>query len=68
MTLIVRIVPAAYLRERNREAGGSGRLSPRLHWRRSHIRTLRSGNILTPRFLVGTAWMGEVTHGYRVTP
>jgi hypothetical protein len=67
---IVRIVPDAYLRERRAESGLT-RLPPRLHYRRSHIRTLHRGTaqqrrILIPRFLVGRASDAEVSHEYRI--
>jgi hypothetical protein len=67
---IVRIIPKEYLRARLAESGRT-RLSPRLHWRRSHIRTLHRGEpnerkIIIPRFLVSRASEAEVTHEYRV--
>jgi hypothetical protein len=62
---VVTIMPGAYLAAQRR-LGGTHR-SPRLHWRRSHIRRLASGReIIIPRFLVGRAELGEVSHEYRV--
>ena len=68
---IVRIVPETCLRAARAEQGLSDRLPPRLHWRRSHIRVLHRGTaeerrVLIPRFLVGRASDGEVSHEYRV--
>lgn len=46
--------------------------SPRLHWRRSHLRELRDAEgkvhkkVIIPRHLVGKRELGEVTHEYRV--
>lgn len=63
---IVDIVPKRF---RYAQSGGSGihRQSPRLHWRRSHLRHLPSGKaVVIPRFLVGKAELGEVSHEYRV--
>jgi len=63
---VVRIVPEKYLRARRAESGMT-RLPPRLHYRRSHIRTLQSGRrILIPRFLVGRKSEAEVSHEYRI--
>jgi hypothetical protein len=63
---IVRIVPRAYIAARRAE-GESLRCSPRLHWRRSHLRTLADGRkIVISRFLVGKADIGVVSHEYRV--
>ncbi len=67
---VVRIVPEQYLRERRAEAGIT-RLPPRLHWRRSHIRTLHRSEpnqrrILIPRCLVSGASEAEVSHEYRL--
>jgi hypothetical protein len=62
---VVTIMPGAYLAAQRRL--GSTHRSPRLHWRRSHIRRLASGReIIIPRFLVGRAELGEVSHEYRV--
>jgi hypothetical protein len=67
---VVRIVPEAYLRARRAEAGRT-RLAPRLHFRRSHIRTLYRGEpnqrrILIPRCLVNPGANAEVSHEYRI--
>lgn len=74
--LIVRIVPDKYQYERD-PATGRQRRSPRLHWRRSHLRRYDhevpsakfiEGVWLTviPRALVGKAELGEVSHEYRI--
>ncbi len=67
---VVRIVPHRYI---DRPDGTSGvtRNSPRLHWRRSHVRTLHKGTdqekkVLISRFLVGKKELGEITHDYVV--
>lgn len=63
---IHRVVTIAPKRFRLPGAGGT-HASPRLYWRRSHLRRLGSGKqIVIPRFLVGRADLGEVTHEYRV--
>jgi hypothetical protein len=63
---VVTIAPARYY---DHGDGPSDRRPPRLHWRRSHLRHLKSGKrIVIPRFLVGRADLGEVTHEYRVKP
>jgi hypothetical protein len=52
----------------NRAGGGDGtHASPRLHWRRGHVRHYRSGAVswIAPT-LVGCADRGIVTHDYRV--
>jgi hypothetical protein len=66
---VVRIVPQRFLRG---APGGGTHASPRLHWRRSHIRTLYRGTpderrILIPRCLVGRVELGTVSHEYRIT-
>jgi hypothetical protein len=51
--------------------GGSGiaRSSPRLHWRRGHVRTLSSGKkIGIPPCIVGAAENGVVDKSYRIKP
>jgi hypothetical protein len=65
---VVTIVPARFMRG---EARGGTHASPRLHWRRSHVRVLHRGGagerrVVIPRFLVGKAELGEVSHEYRV--
>jgi hypothetical protein len=71
---IVRIVPVQYLRERRKEAGLT-KLPPRMHWRRSHLRTMPhktpmakeiagEWKILIPRILVSKG-EAEVSHEYR---
>jgi hypothetical protein len=62
---VVRIVPDEYLHEQG--PGGVTRRSPRLHWRRSHLRHLPNGNVIViARMLVGKAELGEVSHEYRI--
>lgn len=68
---VVRIVPEAYIRARRAEQNATDRLPPRLHWRRSHIRTLNRATeqerrVLIPRCLVGRAADAEVSHEYRI--
>lgn len=72
---VVRIVPYKYISESQREAGRS-HASPRLHWRRSHIRVYQKrtpGSVFIEgkgwcvpiaRMLVGSADRGEVSHEY----
>jgi hypothetical protein len=65
---IVNIVPVRYIAETR---GSGTHASPRLHWRRSHIRVLYRGTpnekkIVIPRFLVGLRELGEVKHDYVV--
>lgn len=53
---VVSIVPYRIAKDIRREYGDAGflRASPRLHWRRSHIRTLESGKrIPIARMLIG---------------
>jgi hypothetical protein len=46
-----------------------GRRSPRLHWRRGHVRTLFSGCMVpVSACLVGSSELGFVAHDYRVDP
>lgn len=70
---VVSIVPKRIVRRIQREEGEDAaawhRASPRLHWRRSHVRTLASGKrIVIARMLVG--YRGKdgamVEHDYRV--
>lgn len=63
---IVHIVPERYCYERN-TATGEQRRSPRLHWRRSHLRHLPNGKIVViARMLVGRAELGEISHEYKI--
>ena len=63
---IVTIVPREYFAYARQE-GQEVRASPRLHWRRSHIRTLSDGRkLVIPRFLVGRADLGTISHEYKV--
>jgi len=63
---IVRIVPERFTRHEP-NIGGQVRMSPRLHWRRSHTRKLQSGQVIViARMLVGRAELGEVSHEYRI--
>ena len=62
---IVTIVPNRF----RHQAGSSmeNRRSPRLHWRRSHLRHYASGKLaVIPRMLVGKSELGEVSHEYKV--
>lgn len=48
---------------------GGTHASPRLHWRRGHIRTLQSGAQVTVRpCLVGDPERGRIEHDYRLRP
>lgn len=63
---IVRIVPERFTKERINGSGNHA--SPRLHWRRSHVRIMQTGKrVVVVRHLVGKAELGEVSHEYRVT-
>jgi hypothetical protein len=67
---IVRIVPERFIRESVAEAGRTHK-SPRLHWRRSHLRIYNRGmeaeyKIVIARCLVGKPELGTVTHEYKV--
>lgn len=47
---------------------GGTHASPRLHWRRSHLRTYANGKkVVIPMCLVGRADIGVVAHDYRVS-
>ena len=62
---IVTIVPNRFITA-GPDQGGT-HASPRLHWRRSHLRTLADGKkIIIPRHLVGRRELGEITSEYRV--
>ena len=64
---IITIVPGKYRVERD-EATGMERRSPRLHWRRTHLRHFADGRVIViARMLVGRADLGEVSHEYRIT-
>lgn len=67
---VVTIVPERYLRQSRLEAGLT-RLPPRLHKRRSHIRTLHRGEPNQRRILIPQCWVmlaseAEVSHEYRI--
>lgn len=70
----VRVVPR-WIVERLRAEGEDIHASPRMHWRRSHLRTLSEGRrIVIPRCLVGFKALdgseileGALGHRYRVT-
>ncbi len=67
---IVRILPKEYLRQRLAESGRT-HASPRLHWRRSHLRTLHRGTqeerkIIIQRHLISKASQAEISHEYRI--
>jgi hypothetical protein len=65
---VVHIVPREFRYERDPATGQlTDRRSPRLHWRRSHLRTYASGRrIVIARMLVGRAELGEVSHEYHI--
>lgn len=59
---IVRIVPERYIRA---AAQGGTHRSPRLHWRRSHLRHLPDGRaVIVVRHLVGLASREGISHDY----
>lgn len=74
---VVRIVPHKFITESQKGAGRT-HATPRLHWRRSHLRvydhhtpasTYVEGKgwcVAIPRCLVGAAELGEVSHEYFV--
>lgn len=67
---IVNIVPIRFITDSEREATSGTHASPRLHWRRTHVRTLHRGEptefkTVIWRFLVGLAERGAVSHEYR---
>jgi hypothetical protein len=67
---VVTIVPERYLRQSRLEAGFT-RLPPRLHSRRSHLRTLHRGEPNQRRILIPRCWVmvtseAEVSHEYRI--
>ena len=62
---VVHIVPRRFQYERG--PLGHERLSPRLHWRRSHLRHYPDGKmVVIARMLIGKAELGEVSHEYRI--
>ncbi len=69
---VVTIVPKRYINEAKDVAREKGtHASPRLHWRRSHLRIFHRGTdkerrIVISRHLVGRRELGEVTHDYMV--
>lgn len=63
---VVTIVPVRFINESIAEGERTHR-SPRLHWRRSHLRQYADGKkTVIPRCLVGRADLGEVSHEYRI--
>lgn len=66
---VVTIVPERY---RHAEPKGGHHASPRLHWRRSHLRQFRAPSgevyhrVVIPRCLVGLEALGKLEHTYRV--
>lgn len=73
---VVNIVPNKYV---DRSEGNGTHASPRLHWRRSHLRKFERQTpgskwhpgencfvTVIPRCLVGRRELGEVTHEYRI--
>jgi hypothetical protein len=68
---VVTIVPKRFVGERPDGERGT-HASPRLHWRRSHLREYKAPSgevyhrIVIPRCLVGKDELGAVTHTYRV--
>jgi hypothetical protein len=68
---VVRIIPNAYVRAQTGAAlpGGRHHASPRLHWRRSHVRSSKHGKrVVVARCLVGRKELGEISHEYKVGP
>lgn len=68
----VTIVPQRFIDEAREADGTKGtHASPRIHWRRSHVRTYNRGlpnerKIVIARQIVGRRELGEVTHDYVV--
>jgi hypothetical protein len=63
---VVTIVPTRF-RAEHTTVPGEKRRSPRLHWRRSHLRHLKDGKtVVIARMLVSKAEFGEVSHEYRI--
>jgi hypothetical protein len=68
---VVTIVPKKWITEDSVHQGGH-HASPRLHWRRTHVRRYRAPSgevyksVIIPRMLVGRAELGTVTHTYKV--
>jgi hypothetical protein len=64
---VVNLTPERFTRGHNEGQGGT-HASPRLHWRRSHVRMLPNGKrTVVVRHLVGKTELGEVSHEYQVT-
>lgn len=64
---VVHIVPQRYRSEHD-PATGKTHASPRLHWRRSHVRTYETGKkVVIARMLVGKAELGTLSHEYRIS-
>lgn len=69
---VVTIVPNRF--RYTKDAAGGTHRSPRLHWRRTHIRHFKDENgvvikkTIIPRMLVGRAENGSVSHEYRIDP
>lgn len=63
---VVRIVPERFTYEHD-AAGKRTHRSPRLHWRRSHLRHYADGKVIViARMLVGRAELGTVSHEYKI--
>jgi hypothetical protein len=63
---VIRIAPS---RHAATEQHGGTHASPAQHWRRGHVRTMRSGKQVNVRpCLVGNLASGFVSHDYRVCP
>lgn len=69
---IVTIVPQRFIDEARKADGEKGtHASPRIHWRRSHLRTINKGlhnekKLVIARQIVGRRELGEVKHDYVV--
>lgn len=66
---VVTINPQRIVYEGSGQSSGIKRSSPRLHWRRGHVRTLGSGKkIGIPPCIIGAAENGILDKTYRVRP
>lgn len=69
---IVRIIPKGVMKELTKNNEGKSHASPRLHWRRSHLREYKAPSgavyhrVVIPRTLVGLASEETITHTYKV--